>query len=131
MAPLTSAGIARVGAKDAGAAGGVVNVAHQIGGSVGLGITVAVFTAVMGAGATNATALAHAEGVSLMVATAMLALSLLTAIFLIVRPATATSDVGAPAAPGVPEAPVLPQLPARPVDASFAHHHDPTQQGET
>jgi cyanate permease len=41
LAPLTSAGIAGVAPEDAGAAGGVTNVAHQIGGSFGLGVLVA------------------------------------------------------------------------------------------
>src|SRR4051794_17670925 len=58
LAPLTSAGIVGVAPEDAGAAGGVVNVAHQIGGSVGLGVTVAVFACVMGSGVSDGTALA-------------------------------------------------------------------------
>ena len=41
--PLTSAGIAGVAPGDAGAASGLVNVAHQLGGSLGLGILVTVF----------------------------------------------------------------------------------------
>ena len=41
--PLTSAGIAGVAAEDAGAASGLVNVAHQLGGSLGIGILVTVF----------------------------------------------------------------------------------------
>ena len=35
LAPLTAGGLAGVAAEDAGAAGGVTNVAHQIGGSLG------------------------------------------------------------------------------------------------
>jgi EmrB/QacA subfamily drug resistance transporter len=42
LAPLTAGGLAGVEAEDAGAAGGVTNVAHQIGGSLGLAILVAV-----------------------------------------------------------------------------------------
>lgn len=41
IAPLTSAGISRVAREDAGAASGVVNVAHQIGAALGIGILVA------------------------------------------------------------------------------------------
>ncbi|MFC5650045.1 MFS transporter [Paenibacillus solisilvae] len=41
--PLTSAGIAGVAPSDAGAASGLVNVAHQVGGSLGLAILVTVF----------------------------------------------------------------------------------------
>lgn len=42
VAPLTSAGIAGVTARDAGAASGLVNTAHQLGSALGLGILVAV-----------------------------------------------------------------------------------------
>lgn len=42
FAPLTSAGIAGVTARDAGAASGLVNTAHQLGSALGLGILVAV-----------------------------------------------------------------------------------------
>jgi hypothetical protein len=36
LAPLTSAGIVGIAAEDAGAAGGVTNVVHQVGGALGL-----------------------------------------------------------------------------------------------
>ncbi len=45
MVPLTSSGIAGVHPDDAGAASGLVNVAQQLGGSLGLGILVTVFAA--------------------------------------------------------------------------------------
>jgi EmrB/QacA subfamily drug resistance transporter len=45
LVPLTAAGIAGVAPSDAGAASGLVNAAHQLGGSVGLGILVTVFAA--------------------------------------------------------------------------------------
>jgi hypothetical protein len=45
LGPLTAAGIARVTTDDACAASGLVNVAHQLGGSLGLGILVTVFAA--------------------------------------------------------------------------------------
>ena len=38
LGPLTAAGIAGVQPHDAGAASGVVNTAHQLGGSLGLGV---------------------------------------------------------------------------------------------
>ena len=53
LSPLTASGIAGVTAKDAGAASGLVNVAHQLGGSLGLSVLVAVFAA---AGASGLTA---------------------------------------------------------------------------
>jgi EmrB/QacA subfamily drug resistance transporter len=43
--PLTAAGITGVEPADAGAASGLVNVAHQVGGSLGIGILITVFTA--------------------------------------------------------------------------------------
>lgn len=44
LSPLTVAGISGVEVGDAGAASGVVNVAHQLGGSLGLSILAVVFT---------------------------------------------------------------------------------------
>jgi hypothetical protein len=48
LGPLTAAGLAGVGGDDAGAASGITNVAHQLGGSLGLGILVAIFAAAHG-----------------------------------------------------------------------------------
>ncbi len=45
LVPLTTAGIAGVEERDAGAASGLVNVAQQLGGSLGLGILITVFAA--------------------------------------------------------------------------------------
>jgi EmrB/QacA subfamily drug resistance transporter len=45
LSPLTMAGVANVDIKDAGAASGLVNVAHQLGGSLGLGVLIVVFDA--------------------------------------------------------------------------------------
>lgn len=42
LSPLTSSGVTRVDHADAGAASGAVNVAHQIGSSVGLGVLIAI-----------------------------------------------------------------------------------------
>lgn len=50
LSTLTTAGMAGVAPKDAGVAGGQVNVAHHTGGALGLGILVTVFAAA-GAGA--------------------------------------------------------------------------------
>jgi EmrB/QacA subfamily drug resistance transporter len=79
FAPLTTAGVAGVGAEDAGAASGLVNVAHQLGGSLGLGILVTVF-----ASALPAQGLAHAISTALTVGTGMLALAL-AVVLLVVR----------------------------------------------
>jgi sugar phosphate permease len=98
LAPLTSAGIAGVVSEDAGAAGGVVNVAHQIGGSVGLGVLVAVFAAAGGG-------FAHAVAVSLTGAAGILALALVATLALILR--AGRPHVAAHAASG----PALAQVP--------------------
>ena len=87
--PLTSAGVAGVATEDAGAASGLVNVAHQLGGSLGLGVLVTVFASALPAHA-RAAGLAHAVSISLMVGAAMLALALAVVVGLIVRPATAS-----------------------------------------
>jgi hypothetical protein len=118
--PPCPAGIVGVAAEDAGAAGGVVNVAHQIGGSVGLGITVAVFAAVAGTGASEPATLAHAAGISLMVAAGLLAVSFVVALLLIVRPDAQRRRAAAPATMRFPGAPPLPQLPAQPGERSIA-----------
>jgi predicted MFS family arabinose efflux permease len=77
LTPLTAAGIAGVQADDAGAASGVVNVAHQLGGSLGLGILVTVFAgAERGAGGGAQHALAHAVSSAVTGSAVFLALGL-------------------------------------------------------
>jgi hypothetical protein len=88
LSPLTVAGIARVAPEDAGAASGLVNVAHQLGGSFGLGVLVVVFASA-GSGIVDARELlAHRVATSLIGGTTMLALALVLVLALIVRPAT-------------------------------------------
>jgi formate hydrogenlyase subunit 4 len=70
--PLTASGVAGVAAEDAGAASGLVNVAHQLGGSLGLGVLVTVFAAA----APQTNGLAHAVAASLTVGAVMLAVAL-------------------------------------------------------
>ncbi|MDO8047032.1 MFS transporter [Janthinobacterium sp. SUN211] len=76
LSPLTAAGVAGVPAQDAGAAAGIVNVAHQLGNSLGLAALVAIssFGAHQRVGAAL---LAHRVTVALGGASAMLALALL------------------------------------------------------
>jgi EmrB/QacA subfamily drug resistance transporter len=89
LGPLTAAGIAGVAPDDAGAAGGVTNVAHQIGGSLGLAVLVAV-SAAAGSSTLHGTALlAHRISAALTVGAVLLALALIVA--LIVRPRTAVA----------------------------------------
>ena len=87
LGPLTVAGVAGVASEDAGAAAGLVNAAHQLGGSLGLAVLVVVFAAA-GSGMLDGHALlAHRIAASFTVATGMLALALALAVALIVRPA--------------------------------------------
>ena len=77
LGPLTSAAIAGVEARDAGAASGLVNAAHQLGGALGLAVLVVVFAGAAGAGpAGSPAALAHQVTSALTGSTVLLALSL-------------------------------------------------------
>ncbi len=83
FAPLTSAGIAGVGARDAGAASGLVNTFHQLGMALGLSVLVAV-SASSGHGLTSAAAVltAHVH-TALTAGSVLLAASLLAVLGLI------------------------------------------------
>jgi EmrB/QacA subfamily drug resistance transporter len=97
LGPLTVAGIAGVAGKDAGAASGVVNAAHQLGGSLGLAVLVVVFAAASGA-VESRDAMAQGVAAAFGAGTAMLALALLIAIvFVLPRPARSR----APTAPSL------------------------------
>jgi hypothetical protein len=85
LSPLTAAGIAGVTGEDAGAASGLVNVAHQIGGSLGLGILVTVFAAAATPGLGAGDLLAHRVSVALTAGTLLLAVALVLVLALIVR----------------------------------------------
>ena len=92
LSPLTAAGIAGVPKADAGAASGIVNVAHQLGNSLGLAVLVAV--AAIGAGARTGVALmAHRVTFALSSAAGMLALALLLVLALLVRPERKTAGL--------------------------------------
>jgi EmrB/QacA subfamily drug resistance transporter len=89
LSPLTVAGIAGVAAEDAGAAAGVVNVAHQLGGSLGLGVLVVVFAAAGGHALDARALLAHRIASAFAMGTVMLALALVLVLVLLVRPSMA------------------------------------------
>jgi EmrB/QacA subfamily drug resistance transporter len=84
--PLTASGVAGVEPEDAGAASGLVNVAHQLGGSLGLGVLVTVFASATPDALGPRAALADRIATSLTVGAAMLALALAVVVVLIRRP---------------------------------------------
>ncbi|HEX7863423.1 MAG TPA: MFS transporter [Variovorax sp.] len=95
LGPLTVAAVAGVAGEDAGAASGLVNVAHQLGGSLGLGVLVAVFAAANGVGATFVAPdamLAHRIAAALDASTVMLVIALLLVLGFIVRPRVGQSQ---------------------------------------
>ncbi|MFN2125347.1 MAG: MFS transporter, partial [Candidatus Promineifilaceae bacterium] len=59
LGPLTVAGVAGVADRDQGSASGVVNVFHQLGGSLGLGLLVVVFASSNAQGLTGVHLLSH------------------------------------------------------------------------
>jgi sugar phosphate permease len=84
LSSLTAAGMAGVPTRDAGVAGGLVNVAHHLGGAIGLGVLVTVFDAA-GSGAHGPRELlADRVAAALTAATVFLVLALV--VTLIVRP---------------------------------------------
>jgi hypothetical protein len=88
--PLTASGIAGVAAGDAGAASGLVNVAHQLGGSLGIGILVTVFAGAehsAPAGTDARHELAHAVAMSVTGSAVFLALALAVVVVVMRRPA--------------------------------------------
>jgi EmrB/QacA subfamily drug resistance transporter len=98
--PLTTAGVAGVASEDAGAASGLVNVAHQLGGSLGLGVLVTVYasalpdspTRTLASARTQSLELAHAISTSLTVGAGMLALALAVVVILR-RPRTQAAEL--------------------------------------
>ncbi|HWB21805.1 MAG TPA: MFS transporter [Gaiellaceae bacterium] len=100
LTPLTAAGIAGVAPHEAGAASGLVNVATQLGSSLGLGILITVFAAANRAAAHNPLAgisarleaqheLARSVSASLTGSAVFFALGLAVVIFVMRRPAPA------------------------------------------
>jgi predicted MFS family arabinose efflux permease len=105
--PLTAAGIAGVAPGDAGAASGLLNVAQQLGGSLGLGILITVFASASRNAAQHPLAgvsahaearheLAHAVGTSLTGSAVLLFLALTVVIVVMRRPAAATETAAIP-----------------------------------
>lgn len=88
LAPLTVSAVQGVASEDAGAASGLVNVAHQLGGSLGLSLLVVVFAAGAYIELNAAAALAQHLADTFKASAFMLALALALVLFFIVRPRT-------------------------------------------
>ncbi|HEY0539955.1 MAG TPA: MFS transporter, partial [Actinoallomurus sp.] len=108
LSALTTGGMAGVAPRDAGVAGGLVNVAHHLGGALGLGVLVTVFDAAGTAGDGPQELLAHRVSAALTAAAAFLVLALL--VTLVARPRRSA------ATPGVDELPPASDLTAADAD---------------
>lgn len=97
LSPLTSAGVTGVAHQDAGAASGAVNVAHQLGSSVGLSVLVAV-AGMATAGLTGQALTVARIHAAFAAGTVMLVLALVVVLTMIVRPLAkqASASVAAP-----------------------------------
>ncbi|WP_261538850.1 MFS transporter [Burkholderia multivorans] len=98
LALLTINGVAGVAPQDAGSASGLVGVAHQIGGALGLAILVVIFaTPVLPPGTTPNIELAHRVGWALSGAAVLLAVALLLVLgYVVRRPKPARAGVESP-----------------------------------
>ncbi|MFT3953940.1 MAG: MFS transporter [Piscinibacter sp.] len=77
LSPLTIAGVSGVAPQDAGAASGLVNAAHQLGGSLGLALLVVVYAASAGHAPGTTADLAHRVATCLGVSAGLLVLALI------------------------------------------------------
>lgn len=102
MAPLTAAGVHGVEARDQGAASGVVNVAHQLGGSIGLSVLIVVFASAADPAASGAAAIGHQINAAMLGAVVMniVAIALAAAFIL---PASRRNSAALPACGLLPQ----------------------------
>jgi len=87
MAPLTSAGIAAVEPRDVGAASGTVNVAHQMGSSLGLALLVALASLTSATGSSAAAITERTSHALMGGAVLVLAALVVSRLFILRRPA--------------------------------------------
>ncbi len=85
LAPLTVAGVRRVTPQDAGAASGLVNAAHQLGGTLGLAVLVTVFAAAMRGAPTSDAMLTHGISARLYGAAVLQGLGLIVTLSFVIR----------------------------------------------
>lgn len=83
FAPLTAAGVANISPRDAGAASGAVNVAHQLGGALGVSVMVAVASSTATGDSPSAMAAEASAGIA--TGAALLGIALLAAVTLVRR----------------------------------------------
>ncbi len=93
FAPMTSFGVHEVGTKDTGAASGLVNVAHQIGSSLGLGVLVVVFETTTVVANDPMIALSHRIANTMSMSAFMIFCSFLAVALLIVRQERVSTSV--------------------------------------
>jgi predicted MFS family arabinose efflux permease len=86
LGPLTVSAVAGVAGQDAGAASGLVNVAHQLGGSLGLGVLVVVFAATGSASLDAQALLAHRIAATFNASAVMLSIAFALVLIFIVGP---------------------------------------------
>jgi len=96
LSPLTIAGVSGVAPQDAGAASGLVNASHQLGGSLGLALLVVVYAASAGHPGGPAADLAHRVATCLGVSAGLLGLAFVVVVACVV-PSTAARRPVAPA----------------------------------
>jgi len=98
LGPLTIAGVSGVAPEDAGAASGLVNATHQLGGSLGLAVLVVVFASADAGVAVSQQVLAHRIATAFGAGAVLLALALALVLALIVpRPKSADARPRVPA----------------------------------
>ncbi|WP_054007225.1 MFS transporter [Cypionkella psychrotolerans] len=85
LAPLTVAGVRRVTPQDAGAASGLVNAAHQLGGTLGLAVLVTVFAAAMRGAPTSDAMVTHGISAGLYGAAVLQGLGLIVTLSFVIR----------------------------------------------
>ena len=86
LGPLTVSGVARVASEDAGAASGLVNVSHQLGGTLGLSALVVVFASSGSTILGVRESLADQISAALTGSTVMLAAAFLVTLMMVIRP---------------------------------------------
>jgi hypothetical protein len=96
LSALTTAGMAGVADEDAGVAGGLVNVAHHLGGALGLGILTTIFASATAADAGPRQLLAHRVDAAFTGGIVLAALALAVTVF-VARSTRGRSSSASPA----------------------------------